>query len=77
VAILEDENLITAAASFGLEFSSLPRLNSAKKTTPPEFTVTYIHKVRGNTEKEGEIPRKGHIKKYKFEQNMNLSKAAS
>lgn len=48
VAILDDAIFITAAASFG-EASTLPlQLKKAKKTTPPEFTVTYVH---GNEEK--------------------------
>jgi hypothetical protein len=46
VAILDDDIFIAAAASFE-EASSFPGwLNRAKKTTPPEFTVTYMHKTK-------------------------------
>ena len=42
MAILDDDIFITAAASFG-ESSPFPGwLNRAKKTTPPELTVTYM-----------------------------------
>jgi hypothetical protein len=42
VAILDEDIFMTAAASFG-DASSLPwTLKRAKKTTPPEFTVSYV-----------------------------------
>lgn len=49
---------MTAAASFGKRSSSFSVLNNAKKTTPPEFTVTCI---------PSQIKAKNHSIKNAFE----------
>lgn len=50
VAILVDEIFITAAASLGKESTSAGWLKKAKKTTPPEFTVTYMNIIEERIE---------------------------